>query len=119
MTAAAVQLLVDELGAVELVATDPGHCPACHLPTTPSRAGHPSYCPECTRFELGHGWRDNALRIEQGLGWAAYWRRVDDYGPPWTNPKAWTHSAQRQRTWSRRGGGARGVVHMGGATIDR
>lgn len=85
--------IVAQLGghvvSVTVIADGDG-CPLCGAATERSPAGHRTLCPDCTQRELPGTALDNSLRIEAGLTWAGYWRRVESYGTPWSNPKAWT-----------------------------
>lgn len=106
------------LDAETLDPDDPASCPSCHTRTTPTRTGDRTLCLRCTEAELGASHVDNSLRIEYGMSWRTYWAKVETYGAPWQNLKAWTHSAERQRKWRRNGVQARGVVHQDGPTTD-
>lgn len=87
--AEALALLAELLGAEELDPADPHRCPGCLTPTTPSPAGHRTYCHRCSVASIPGTFLDNALRIEFRLTWTQYWSRVERYGAPWQNRHAW------------------------------
>lgn len=93
----AIALLGELLGAVEIDPADPHRCPGCLTPTTPSTAGHRTYCLDCSVASLPGTFMDNSVRIEFGLTWTAYWNRCDKYGPAWINRKEWRTSQAKLR----------------------
>lgn len=89
--------LLSDTEAAELLT-----CPGCATPTQPSAAGLRTYCFPCSEASLEGSFRHNSLRIEYGLSWASYWRRVEEWGPVWFAPKKWLSSVRRREQFRKR-----------------
>lgn len=71
------------------VLDDQHSCPTCGRETQPSRAGHRSTCRRCTLRELGTTQLALSLAVEFGKSLKVIDERLEKFGPPHINPKAW------------------------------
>lgn len=76
-------------------------CPACGVRTRPSAAGHRTYCRHCSYVALGVHPYTLALAVEFHISVRAVEARLEKYGPPYVNPKAWITPAERVRKRAR------------------
>lgn len=111
----ALELLTVLLGARP---APPDPCPFCGADTNRTESGALVLAAPCTKAGRHITFLDNALRIEFGLTWNAYWTRVARHGLPGQSPLEWVHSKERQRKWHPNPRVAGGVPPTPGATMN-
>lgn len=113
---AAVALITAAFDATEVTVVR-AKCPRCRRWAYRSRYALGLPCYLCA--DVGESFRiwDLLIMVEFGLSWNRYQAKLEADGPPWLNPKAWTHSKARQKEWERRRGSGRGVGGSGSEVV--
>lgn len=87
---AALELVRELLGAEPAQGLIRAKCPRCRRWCLRERHRLTVPCYLCTPVD-GYGtFADLLLAVEQVLSAAAYQRKIERDGPPWTNPLAWS-----------------------------
>lgn len=84
--------LIEALDATELddaILTVCVPCCRCGQPRLPYADGRSALCRRCTVEDVGESEFSLALRVEFGLSRKVVNERLEQYGPPYLNLKAW------------------------------
>lgn len=107
----------DELAAAfpgstwETESTALGPCGYCGQPLDRGDDGKMILAAPCDKAGRHITFADNALRIEFGMTWGAYWAKVETYGLPHQNRLSWVQPKDKARKWQPNPRVAGGVLH--------
>lgn len=111
----ALATLAEVLGATLIL---PEPCPFCgHIMKRTKSGALPMSAP-CTKAGRHITTSDNALRIEFHMTWDAYWAKIERYGTPAQNPRAWVQPQDKARKWQANTRIVGGVLHSPSGTME-